>query len=177
MHSGAWAKTSPVAGLRTPNVSSVGAASPAMVMTKSDMALLGCAHAEASPTGCDLAQPSSHLRPALLNRRRRHAGRRQPKSLVDEGVHGGADPRRRARSDGCGGDEAGRLVEEAQEQGGGHVRIPRHRRRPPPRPGRRRSASSGMQATASRARQASIPSTAGASARMRAMVGSAQASM
>ena len=41
VHSGACAKTSPVAGLRTPNVSSVGAASPAMVMTKSDMALLG----------------------------------------------------------------------------------------------------------------------------------------
>ena len=41
VHAGAWAKTSPVAGLRTPNVSSAGAASPAMVMTKSGMALLG----------------------------------------------------------------------------------------------------------------------------------------
>ncbi len=26
----------------------------------------------------------------------------------------------------CGGDESGRLVEEAEEQGGGHLRIPRH---------------------------------------------------
>ena len=40
VHSGAWANTSPVAGLRTSKVPSVGAASPAMVMTKSDMALL-----------------------------------------------------------------------------------------------------------------------------------------
>src|ERR1700722_4979410 len=49
VHSGAWAKTSPVAGLRTPNVASVGVASPAMVMTKSDMALLDCAGAGHSP--------------------------------------------------------------------------------------------------------------------------------
>ena len=49
VHSGAWAKTSPVAGLRTPKVPSVGAASPAMVITKSVMALLGVFSWEYSP--------------------------------------------------------------------------------------------------------------------------------
>ena len=34
-HSGAWAKTSPVAGLRTPKVPSAGTASPAIVMVNS----------------------------------------------------------------------------------------------------------------------------------------------
>ena len=45
--------------------------------------------------------------------------------------------RRNARSVGCGGDEAGRLVEEAQEQGGGHLRIARHDDLLRPRRGRR----------------------------------------
>src|SRR5665213_1741083 len=37
VHSGAWAKTSPFAGLITPNESEAGTESPPMVMTKSDM--------------------------------------------------------------------------------------------------------------------------------------------
>ena len=37
LHSGAWANTSPLAGLTTPNDSAAGTVSPPMVMTKSDM--------------------------------------------------------------------------------------------------------------------------------------------
>ena len=37
VHSGAWAKTSPLAGFTTPNDSAAGTVSPPMVMTKSDM--------------------------------------------------------------------------------------------------------------------------------------------
>ena len=39
VHSGAWAKTSPLAGLTTPKESAAGTVSPPMVMTKSDMVI------------------------------------------------------------------------------------------------------------------------------------------
>ena len=91
VHSGAWAKTSPVAGLRTPKVPSVGAASPAMVMTNSDMALLDCvAHGGIPAPAGRRPRRSSHLRRSPLNRDGRCGA--QPKSLREELVHRVADP-------------------------------------------------------------------------------------
>src|SRR6202035_4010946 len=121
---------SPVAGLRTPKVPSVGAVSPAMVMTNSDMALLGGGRTRRIPyRRCDLARPSSHLarccsigRGAFVNPL---AG--SVEELPDEGVHGGPDPRRQGTVMGRGGDDGARLVEEAQHQGRSDARIPRYR--------------------------------------------------
>src|SRR5664280_454270 len=44
LHSGAWANTSPLAGLTTPNESTAGTESPPMVMTKSDMWFPRCSN-------------------------------------------------------------------------------------------------------------------------------------
>src|ERR1700733_3845221 len=122
VQSGAWAKTSPVAGLRTPNVSSVGAASPAMVMTKSDMALLDCSCGRRPPP---LMPQSSH--PG----RSRSMGRpfaRSPSAEEPgkERIHRVPDPHLQHTVLGCGGNEGGRLVEETQEQRGGDLGITGH---------------------------------------------------
>ena len=53
------AVTATVDGFLTPKVSSVGAGSPAMVITKSDMVLLECSRGETAPTP-GLETPSSH---------------------------------------------------------------------------------------------------------------------
>ncbi len=94
VHSGAWAKTSPVAGFRTPNVPSVGAASPAMVMTNSDMVLLDCALWEGFPlpgrTSVLLILPSGRPR---LNRNG-PAGRPRRQRCVVWAAGLGRGPRR-----------------------------------------------------------------------------------
>src|SRR5580698_1014987 len=107
VHSGAWAKTSPVAGLRTPNVSSVGAASPAMVMTKSDMALLDCSCGSRPPPLDNAILPPAPPRLNAvpgLHRRRPHTSTEEP---CDELVHRVADPAPQGPVGRRGGDEAG----------------------------------------------------------------------
>src|SRR5580700_7579774 len=114
VHSGAWAKTSPVAGLRTPKVSSVGTASPPMVMTKSDMALLDCSCGRRPPPLYATILPPA---PARLNAAGPHHGarpRRSAEEPPDELVHRIGDPAPQGPVGRRGGDEAGRLVEEAQ---------------------------------------------------------------
>src|SRR5277367_6198415 len=119
VHSGAWAKTSPVAGLRTPNVPSVGAASPAIVMTKSDMALLDCSCGRRPPTADPTILPPA---PVPLN----GAGSASREEPGNERIHRVSDPHPQGTVPGCGGNEGGGLVEETQEQRGGDLGITGH---------------------------------------------------